>query len=76
MLQPEWLSGKDLAFSEDSSGHWTVVTVDAPSAYRRACGEPGVPPAESTVRVRPAVREFREKQFVSDPPASVMGEPP
>lgn len=74
VLQPEWLSGKDLAFSEDSSGHWTVVTVDAPSAYRRACGEPGVPPAESTVRVRPAVREFREKQFVSDPPASVMGE--
>ena len=74
VLQPEWLSGKDLAFSEDSSGHWTVVTIDAPSAYRRACGEPGVPPAETTVRVRPAVREFDERQFVSDPPAAVMGE--
>ncbi len=73
-LQPEWLSGRDLAFSEDSSGHWTVVTIDAPSAYRRACGEPGVPPAETTVRVRPAVREFDEQQFVGGPTGSVLGD--
>lgn len=74
VLQPEWLSGKDLAFSEDSSGHWTIVTIDAPSAYRRACGQPGIPPAETTVRVRPAAREFVEKQFVSDPPTAVIGD--
>src|SRR5699024_2693497 len=71
-LQPEWLSGSDLAFSEDSSGHWTVVTIDAQWAYRRACGEPGVPPAETAVRVRPGAREFDERQFDSAEPATVM----
>ena len=61
-LQPEWLSGRTLSFTEDSSGRWTVVTLDAPSAYRRACGESGVPPPETTVCVRPRSREHTENQ--------------
>lgn len=61
-LQPEWLSGRTLSFTEDSSGRWTIVTIDAQSAYRRACGEPGVPPPESSVCVRPRSREHTENQ--------------
>ncbi|WP_291796896.1 prolyl oligopeptidase family serine peptidase [Brevibacterium sp.] len=46
-LQPEWVSGRSIVFTEDSRATWRPVLMDAKAAFARASGEPGVPLADA-----------------------------